>query len=614
MPLMVNIIKNKIFALTALISLGAIFLLHSKYHAYSTWLLGSYSLLIFLWLLWEAIESLRLGEYSLNLVSMTTILGAIILKKDWIAIIIIIGINLITILKQYKINKKYNNMLTTLLSKNSMVSLIKNRKTSKIYAKNIQIGNTITLSPGEVVPADAIIIKGSSKFKLPFQKEVLKQYNPTDTILMGSINETEPVTIKTIAQYKDSRLSLINKYYEIAKGNNSQLIKQINFYNISFSVLITILAFVTWYLNHSSSRFLDILIAFFVPTALYATPLIFRNTIENSIRENILFKSYDTIESLARSKYVAFCKSKLTISPIAVMDIITVNQQTKTHLLALAASLENNYDSDIAQAIIKAAKDKAVKPLKLPFTNYHPSLGIESVYQGQKVIIGSLNYLKKNKTEFPKNFKPPKSKDSKIYVAQNNILLGYLVLENKFRDDSKKAVEALNGIDINTIILSSEQPDTIQKLAVDLNIKIIYADLLLKDKVNLIESMKNKGVVYIGNTENDNIPLTTATTSIILGLNNHKSLVENSGVILFEDKLNKLSEVFLTARNTIKSIYRYLSLEILISLFILFILIVGYINLIEGAIIRLLIEIIMMIWLMTINQNKVSRVKLSEKS
>lgn len=429
----------------------------------------------------------------------------------------------------------------------------------EVNAKTVNVGDVIVIRVGDKVPLDCTIIEGESFLDTSALtgESIPKRVQKGDLILSGSVNTTAPITAKVEKEYNLSTASLILDMVENAYGRKSKserfITKFARYYTPVVVIVAAILAFVPpMFLGFSQfSAWLYRALIFLViscPCALViSVPLSFFAGIGKASKNGILVKGGNYLETLSAAKTVVFDKTgTLTKGVFSVTKVVAVNGESQ-ELLYLATAAEKLSSHPIAQAILK---ENANTPYEATELLEMAGLGIKAKVNEKVLLIGNTSLLKQYNIDITKT----EEGATVIYLAYDNLYLGYIVIEDEIKEDSAVTIAELNKIGIKTVMLTGDSKTAAQKIANELNIGEIKYELLPTDKVNAIEEIisKTNKTCFIGDGINDAPVIARADVGVAMGTLGTDAAIEAADMVIMNDNPIKILKAIKISKKTVK--------------------------------------------------------------
>jgi Zn2+/Cd2+-exporting ATPase len=434
----------------------------------------------------------------------------------------------------------------------------------KVEPEEVKIGDIIIVKPGEKVPLDGRIIEGNSMVDTAALtgESVPREVNVGDNILSGVINKNGLLTIEVEKEFGDSTVAKILDLVQNASSKKAPtenfITKFARYYTpaVVFSALA--LAIIPPLVIDGAifSDWIYRALAFLVvscPCALVISiPLGFFGGIGGASKNGILVKGGNYLEALNDVEIVVFDKTgTLTKGIFKVTEIKPENNISEDELIAYAAFAENYSNHPIATSILRAyGREIATDKVK-----NHEEIsghGVKVVIEGKEVLVG--NYKLMNKENI--SYNEVETIGTVVHVAIDKKYAGYIVISDEVKDDSAKAIKALKAIGVKkTVMLTGDNKTVGAKIAKELGLDEVYAELLPDQKVEKLEllykekSAKGK-IVFVGDGINDAPVLARADIGIAMGGVGSDAAIEAADVVIMTDEPSKIASAIKIAKKT----------------------------------------------------------------
>ena len=422
----------------------------------------------------------------------------------------------------------------------------------------VGIGEIILVRPGEKIPLDGQIVKGSTSINTAaLTGESLPQDKTVgEKVVSGSINLTGVIEVRTESVYGESTVAKIlelveNSYEKKAKAENF-ITRFARYYTPCVVIGALLLAVIPPLFTGDWAEWINRALIFLVvscPCALVVSvPLSFFGGIGGASRKGVLIKGANYLEALASVDTVVFDKTgTLTKGRFIVSGIYAVGI-SKEELLRIAAAAESFSNHPVALSICESCKDKK-NALIAQNTRELAGMGVETEIDGKKYYVGNERLMKQvgvksHKTELAGTL---------VHVACESAYLGYIVVTDEIKPGSANAIKALKNIGIKkTVMLSGDNSKNAESVANELGIDEVRADLLPEKKVEEVEKLIEAGarLAFIGDGINDAPSLSRADVGIAMGAMGSDAAIESADIVLMDDDPEKIALAVRIARKT----------------------------------------------------------------
>ena len=429
--------------------------------------------------------------------------------------------------------------------------------------EDIEIGDYILIRPGEKVPLDGIVVEGNSTLDTSniTGESVPRSIKEGEDLVSGVVNNQGVLKVKVTKEFGDSTIVKILDLVENAssrKAPTENFITKFSRYYTPIVVyaalaigVIPPLLFGGQWADWAYKAFVFLVIS--CPCALVISiPLGFFGGIGAASKEGILIKGGNYLEALNDIDTVVFDKTgTITKGVFKVTEIKTYSDYSKEDILEIAAygevysnhpigvSIISSYDKEIDKTRIQEYEEIAGNGIKAKMGDRYFYLGNKSLLEGRSIKVNEEDSI-----------------GTVVYIAEDNKHIGTIIVSDELKDNIKESLEELNSVGIkNTIMLSGDNKETVEKVAKASGINIAYGELLPQDKVAKFEEiLKNKDpkhkVAFVGDGVNDAPVLARADIGIAMGGLGSDAAIEASDIVIMTDEIHKISTGIKIANKT----------------------------------------------------------------
>lgn len=516
-------------------------------------------------IVWKAITNILHGQvFDENFLMTIATVGALILGKHSEGVAVMLFYQVGEWFQSYAVSKSRKSITSLMDIRPDYANIEKDGKLVQVDPDEVQIGDTIVVKPGERVPLDGKIIKGTSALDTSALtgESMPREVEPGMDVISGCINQTGILTIQTTKEFGESTVAKILDLVENAsdkKGKTENFISRFARYYTPIVVFAALALAVLppLILQQSFSVWIYRALTFLViscPCALVISiPLSFFGGIGGSSKIGVLVKGSNYLESLAYAETVVFDKTgTLTKGSFAVTEIHPVDMKD-TQLLELAAYAED-YSNHPISLSIKSAYGKKIDSSRISDVQEIAGHGVQAVIDGKKILAGNAKLMQKEHIKYS----PSSSVGTVVYLACNGKYAGCIVIEDEIKADAATAIKNLKSSGIRKTVMLTGDADAVgKKVAGRLGLDQVYTELLPADKVDRVEDLlkqkSEKGkLVFVGDGINDAPVLARADVGIAMGALGSDAAIEAADVVLMTDEPSKIAAVMKIARKTIR--------------------------------------------------------------
>ena len=432
-------------------------------------------------------------------------------------------------------------------------TVIRDNAEVEILIEQVVVGDIVVVKPGQSVPVDGVVDSGNSSVdesaltgeSMPVFKEV------GATVLSASINKSGYFTLRATKVGNDTTLSQIIQLVEEASSSKapiSKLADKISSVFVPVVIGIAILSVVVWMvLGYPFDFALSIGIAVLViscPCALgLATPVAIMVGTGKGAEHGILIKSAESLEMAHKIDTVVLDKTgTITEGKPRVTDIFTGTAITENQLLEIAASLEKPSEHPLAEAILLEAEKRALKFKAVSNFQAIPGLGIQAAIEEITYLAGNLKLMTDRKIQLcefvTQSDRLAKEGKTPLFVANETEVLGIIAVADVIKPTSREAVELLQAMGMNVVMLTGDNAGTAAAIQHQLGISTVIAEVMPQDKDKEISKLQAAGktVAMVGDGVNDAPALMRSNLGIAIGAGTDVA-IESADVVLMRSDL-----------------------------------------------------------------------------
>lgn len=516
-------------------------------------------------ILWKAITNILHGQvFDENFLMAIATVGAFILGEHTEGVAVMLFYQVGEWFQSYAVSKSRRSIASLMDIRPDYANVERDGKLVQVDPDEVQIGDTIIVKPGERIPLDGKIIKGSSALDTSALtgESMPREVEPGMEVISGCINQTGILTIQTTKEFGESTVAKILDLVENASEKKGKIENFITRFARYYTPIVVFAALALAILppiitGQEFSAWIYRALTFLViscPCALVISiPLSFFGGIGGASKIGVLVKGSNYLEALANAEIVVFDKTgTLTKGSFAVSEIhaATMSEQ---QLLELAAYAED-YSNHPISLSIKKAYDGTIDASRISEVHEIAGHGVHAVIDGKKVLAGNAKLMKKEKIKFS----VAASVGTVVYLACDSVYAGCIIIEDEIKPDAQTAIKSLKSSGVRRTVMLTGDADAVgKKVAARLGLDQAYTELLPADKVIRVEDMmqqkSEKGkLVFVGDGINDAPVLARADVGIAMGGLGSDAAIEAADVVLMTDEPSKIAAVMKIARKTIR--------------------------------------------------------------
>lgn len=456
---------------------------------------------------------------------------------------------------------------------NKAVKMDKDGNHETIQTSDIKDEDIIEVKSGDSIPADGIIIKGSTDVDESLvtgeSKKVPKHID--DKVIGGAINGSGTIQVKVSAVGGEGYLSQVMEMVNQAQDDKSRaelLSDKVAGYLFYFAVSAGLIAFIVWILiTHNIDFALERLVTVLViacPHALgLAIPLVTARSTSIGAHNGLIIKNREAVEIAQHLNYVMMDKTGTLTK-----GVFTVNHYeslashlTDDEVLQLFASLESASNHPLATGIVEYAKSKEIKIENPEDVQTISGVGLEGKVNGHSIKIVNESYLKKHQIKYDKSlFTRWAEKGNSIsYLIEHDSVIGFIAQGDQIKESSKQMVSDLIEQNITPVMLTGDNQEAAKSVAKELGIKNIHSELLPEDKEKIIQNYQKDGskVMMVGDGVNDAPSLVRADIGAAIGAGTDVA-IDSADIIIVKSNPIDIIHFLTLSKNTMRKMVQNL--------------------------------------------------------
>ncbi|PLX89754.1 MAG: copper-translocating P-type ATPase [Desulfuromonas sp.] len=406
---------------------------------------------------------------------------------------------------------------------------------TNVPVSRVRTGDLVVVRPGEKVPVDGEVVSGHSSIDesmmtgeaIPVDKQV------GDSVVGATINRSGRLTVEATGVGEQTVLAQIVRMVEEAQGDKApiqRLADQVSNIFVPVVVAISLITFMTWYFAVSA----DFLFAFQMAIAVLviacpcalglATPTAIMVGSSVGLERGILFKRASALEHISKLQVMLLDKTgTLTSGEFQLTDIVPLSPATETEVLTLAAAVESASSHPLARSVVAAATARGLILPSVEQVHEQGGVGLNAELDGNEILCGKSSLLSGrgvNLTELEKEANRLSDQGKTlVFLSRSGRLLGLLALSDSLKENAARAVSALQGLGLHTVLLTGDRRAAAESVAAQIGTDEVEAEVLPADKMAAVRKYQLRGlkVGMVGDGINDGPALAQADIGIAIG-------------------------------------------------------------------------------------------------
>lgn len=426
--------------------------------------------------------------------------------------------------------------------------------------EEIEIGDIIEVRPGDRIPLDGVVVKGDSRIDTSAVtgEPVPVGVKEGSEVVSGCVNMSGLIYVKVEKLLEESMVSRILEAVENAAASKPKIDRFISKFARIYTPIVVFAALATavipslitgnWhYWVYTALTFLVIS----CPCALVlSVPLAFFAGIGAGSKKGILFKGGVSLESLAEVKAVVMDKTgTVTEGNFKVAQIVSDGNYAEDRILAFAGAAESRSTHPISTSIMEEVKKRRLEIPEVKDIKEISGKGMEVTLDDGMLLCGNIELLTMKGIEVPSKAK--EIYGTEVLLAFNEKYIGYIVINDKIKSDSKQAISDIKRYGLWTAMLTGDAKKNAEMVAKEAGIDICYAKQLPQDKLNNLSKIREEkgAVMFVGDGINDAPVLAGADVGAAMG-SGADAAIEAADVVFMNSRLSAIPESIKIAKKT----------------------------------------------------------------
>lgn len=490
--------------------------------------------------------------------------------------------------QSYAVNRSRKSIADLMDIRPDYANVIRDGAVAEVGPEEVEIGETILVKPGERIPLDGKVVKGTSSLDTMALtgESIPRDVAEGEDVISGCVNLSGVLEVQVSKEFGESTVAKILDLVENAGSKKSEaehfITKFARYYTPVVVGLAALLALVPPLAAGGGwadwiYRALSFLVISCPCALVISIPLSFFGGLGGAGREGILIKGSNYLEALAAAEMIVMDKTgTLTKGVFGVRKIVPAEGITEEELLETAAYAENYSNHPISRSLVQAY-GKEIDDSRIRDVEETAGHGVCAMLDGRRVLAGNDKLMKNRNVEA----KLPEEAGTIVHVAKEQKYLGYIVIADEVKADAKTAVDGFRAVGMkNIVMLTGDRKKTADSIAGELGITEVYAELLPGDKVEQVEkllaSKSEKGrLIFVGDGINDAPVLARADIGVAMGGLGSDAAIEAADVVIMTDEPSKIVKAMQISKKTLGIVKQNIVFAIGVKVLVLLLAAVG---------------------------------------
>ena len=466
--------------------------------------------------------------------------------------------------------------LRSLLALNARTAtVIRDAQEQTIDASQVRVGDLMVVRPGEIIPADGVVVEGNSSLDVSMLtgESVPTDVAPGSEIVGTTVNLTGRLIARAThvgAETTFAQITRLVRDAQTTKAPVQKLADRVSSIFVPTVIGLSIATFVTWYfLGDSTTQAFTAAVAVLIiacPCALgLATPTALMVGSGRAAQMGIVIKGVDVLQSTRRIDTVVFDKTgTVTTGVMQLVDIICAQSSTRGEILLYAGALEHASEHPVARAIAKAARTELGQLPDVTDFESSPGMGTTGVVNGHKVMVGRESLFSKTMVIIPSDLRSALTNsrnegNTAVLVVVDGAVKAVCVVADQPKATSAIAIAELRKLGLRSVLLTGDNRATAvaiaQQVGIDSDEQHVIAGVLPDEKVRVVSDLQQRGyaVAMVGDGVNDAAALAQADVGIAMGTGTDVAMHASDLTIVSGD-LRLVADAILLSRATLRTI------------------------------------------------------------
>lgn len=511
----------------------------------------------------ECVHHLAEGEiFDEVLLTIIATLGAFAIGAYPEAVAVMLFFNLGELFEDYAVDKSKRSVTALLDIVPDEATVVRDGKQIVVSPDDVEVGETITVRPGERVPLDARIIQGSTSLDTVALtgESVPRSVGVGSEILSGMVNLTSNITAEVIRPHSESAVSRIMRMIEESSVKKARTERFITVFAKYYTPIVCLLAFLVAAIPIFAFglpsdvwiyRALTLLVVSCPCALVISVPMGFFCGIGGASKNGILVKGGNYLEMLAKADTIVFDKTGTLTEGTFEVKGVSPEGMSERELVELAAKAEYYSDHPISLSI-KRNHGKELDPAEIGRSEVVPGRGVRTEVGEDTVHIGNVRLM----NEIGIDIAEAETVGQRVHVASGGKYCGSIEVSDSVKADSSWMLGELKRMGIDrTVMLTGDNAHTANAVGKGIGIDRIHADLLPEDKLKILEEVmsSSKGsTAFVGDGINDSPSLARADVGIAMGGIGSDAAIEAADIVLVNDAPSGVSTAVKISRKTMR--------------------------------------------------------------
>lgn len=444
----------------------------------------------------------------------------------------------------------------------------------EVPAAQLKSGDRVIIRPGDNIPADGIIRKGSSTIN---QANITGESVPVektleDEVFSGTINETGVLEVEVTRAGADSTLGKVQDLILQAAASRPAVMRMLNKYAGYYTPAVLMIAGIVYFFSQNLDHAISLLLIACPCAIILAAPTAMVAGLSAASRLGVYVKNVSDLEVSRRISAIVLDKTgTLTVGQLSVTRLFPVEGVTGPELLAAAAAVEHNSKHPVAKAVVKMSQKARVQLAEATNFEEVAGRGVKGLVDGRQIFVGREAWIAEQGVDISSLDTTSAEGMSVLFVARDGQPMGWIGLEDQVRKGAAVSMDELEALGVKRrVMITGDRWSPARKVAAAIHVTDIEAEALPGDKLELVKDLRKAGhtVAVVGDGVNDGPALAAGDVSIAMGAAGSDVALNSASVALMNNELNRIPFLVTLSRRTV-SVIRQNLIGTMIYIFIM---------------------------------------------
>lgn len=464
----------------------------------------------------------------------------------------------------------------------------------RIAIEEVKVGDELLVRSSEILPVDGVLLSDHATIdeSSVTGEPIPANYHAGDPLLSGTVNSTTSFTMRAQKVAADSNYASIVRLVEEAVDSRAPMVRLADRYAVPFTIVSLLIAGFAWFLSGDPVRFAEVLVVATPCPLLIATPVAFMGGMSSAAKLNVIIKDGGVLEVLARVRAVAFDKTGTLTEGKA--DVVEIHPAARTvdETLQLAAAAEQYSVHVFADPIVASARTQQLELPEVVTADEVATNGVlASLADGTSVRVGKPSFIEE--VTGPIDRPVLSAGETAVYVSVGDELAGVIILSDPIREQSADTVSRLRRAGVAEIaMVTGDITSTAESVAHAVDIQTVHAETTPQTKVRIVQAMRPRPVLMVGDGINDAPVLAAADVGVAMAGRGATVASESAAAVITSNDIARVADVAYVSRRTVQIALQSIWMGIIISVGLMLVAAFGYLPAVVGALLQEIVDLV----------------------